>query len=412
MPQPFYPSRLNPVLVRFCQHIAPLVAKWGFRFELTVSPEDLEKVRVLGNARLLFLPNHPTFHDPPVMFLLSAKLKQAFHYLAAYELFQGWTGGFFQSNGIYSIRRGLMDRPSITHSLNLLTQPGCRLVMFPEGGCSFQNDTVMPFRAGAVQIAFQALSRLVKSGNSAVPDLYAIPVSIKYRYTQNMTSVIQEALGQLEQQFQLQPAPYSSDYERLRAVAQRVLETVEQDYGQSTHTLKHLSWNQRIALLREHVLHQCERQLGLDANPDLPVRERTYQIQHALKIKADELEAVARNSSAEAPLSDQMVNFKLIEKSTKRLLNFDALYDGYVAESPTPERFLDTLIRLEREVFDIEQPPPKGYRQATLAIGTPVNLGEFFDVYQCDRKGTVNHLVQQLQQAVQTGLNRLNQTMV
>jgi len=153
----FYPPRVNRFLVSLAQFIAPCGASWFYQFELVVSPECLEKIRSLKNQRLLLLPNHPTFQDPIVMFLLSAKLGQTFYYLAAYELLSEPVGGILQRLGVYSIRRGLVDRSSIAQTLELLTQPGCRLVVFPEGGCSFQNDTVMPFRVGAVQIAFQAM---------------------------------------------------------------------------------------------------------------------------------------------------------------------------------------------------------------------------------------------------------------
>jgi 1-acyl-sn-glycerol-3-phosphate acyltransferase len=55
-------------------------------------------------------------------------------------------------------------------------------VFFPEGGCSFQNDTVMPFRVGALQMAFHSLQQAIKQGE-VPPDLYVAPVAIKYHYT-------------------------------------------------------------------------------------------------------------------------------------------------------------------------------------------------------------------------------------
>ena len=90
------------------------------------------------------------------------------------------------------------------------------------------------------------------------------------------------------------------------------------------------------------------------------------------------------------------------------MLNFDAIYDGYVAANPTQERFLDTLTRLEREVFDIDKPPPKGYRQARVKVGELVNLKDFFADYQRDRAGTVNAVMLKIQQAVQNNLDLLN----
>lgn len=418
-PEPsLYPPLLNPFLVHLTQLIAPCAASWFFQFELVVSPECLEKIRSLKNQRLLLLPNHPTFQDPIVMFVLSAKLGQTFYYLAAYELFNGLFSGIFQRLGVYSIRRGLVDRPSIAQTLELLTQPSCQLVIFPEGGCSFQNDTVMPFRVGAVQIAFQAMSKIAKQGEP-IPDLYAIPVSIKYRYTQDMKEAIARTLERLEQALNLKVVSGSSPYERLRAIAQRVLVKVEQDYGLHTAATSQLSWEQRIFLLRNHILEHCEQQLGISSNPKELARERTYRIENVLKTKAEKLESETETPESDVPegelgISPERISilhvgrFALIEKSVKRLLNFDAIYDGYVAENPTPERFLDTLTRLEREVFDIDKPAPKGYRQARVKIWEPVNLKDVFADYQRNRADTVNAVTLQIQQAVQKNLDMLN----
>ncbi len=90
-------------------------------------------------------------------------------------------------------------------------------------------------------------------------------------------------------------------------------------------------------------------------------------------------------------------------------MNFDAIYDGYVAQNPTQERFLDTLTRLEREVFDIDKPPPKGHRQATVKIGEPFNLKDVFADAKRDRGYTVNAVMLEIQQAVQKNLDLLNQ---
>lgn len=404
----FYPPQLNPFLVRLAQFIAPCAARSFFRFELVVSPDCLAKMRSLQNQRIIILPNHPTFQDPIVMFVLSEKLGQAFHYLAAYDLLKGSLGGILQRLGVYSIRRGLVDRPSIAQTMDLLAQPGCRLVVFPEGGCSFQNDTVMPFRVGSVQIAFQVMSKIVKQGEP-LPDLYVLPVSIKYRYTQDMKEVINQTLYRLEQALSLKVVSGSTPYERLRVIAERVLVKIEQDYGLHPPTTNQQPWEQRISLLRTRILEDCEQHLGISSNPNELVRERTYRIEYVLKTKADKLETEEAMPKSHIVEGEQARSFELIEKSVKRLLNFDAIYDGYVAENPTPERFLDTLTRLEREVFDIDKPPPKAYRQARVKIGEPVNLKDVFTDYQRVRAYTANAVMLKIQQAVQKNLDLLSQ---
>ena len=396
----FYPVRLNPLLLWFTQTIAIPGSRWRYWLDLQIDSDDLRRLQDLKGKRRLLLPNHPTFQDPIVVFLLSARLHQTFYYLAAYESFKGLLGWFLQRVGAYSIRRGIADRPSIAYTLELLAQPDCCLVIFPEGGCSFQNDTVMPFRSGGVQMAFQALSRCARRGE-ALPDFYVVPISIKYRYTQDMTSTIQTSLSQLEAQLHLPGT--GGPYERLRAIAKQVLVNLEQEYGFQASQIEHQSWNDRIIALKSHVLQECQQRLSMQASPGEPIREQVYRIQYALQTREELLE---ERTDQEA--QENMWTLEAVQKAMFRLLNFDAISDGYIAENPTQERFLDTLIRLEREVFNIDQPSPKGHRQARVKIGNPINLKDFFEDYQQNRSLTINQLVVTIQQTVQNNLDQLS----
>jgi 1-acyl-sn-glycerol-3-phosphate acyltransferase len=409
----FFPPQLNLGFVRLCQTLLPWVAHWHYQFDLEVEHESLNQLIALRHERVLLLPNHPTFHEPIVLFLLSGKLGQAFHYLGAHEQFQGLLGQLLQRAGGYSIRRGLADRASIAQTLELLAQPQCHLAIFPEGGCSFQNDTVMPFRGGAVQMAFQSLAKQARQGNS-IPNLYVVPISIKYRYTQNMTRVIDRTLSNLEQALGIseddlalepfipnpQTHPFADlkntqNYSRLRAIAHQVLSRIEQEY--EFVSKPETAWNERIQTLKTHVLKRCEQQYSLTTGIEERDRERAYKILNAMQSQAEALESgdIA---------NDLSWNVGLVRKSMLRLLNFDAIYDGYVAADPTPERFLDTLTRLEREVFNIDQPPPKGHRIAKLVAGKPINLKDHWQRFQLNKAATVTMLTQQLQQTVQDNL--------
>lgn len=393
----FYPPKLNPTLVKLLQWIAPWLMRWRYRLELVISTEPKVQLSQLQDSCCLLLCNHPTFQDPMVMFLFSGVIQQPFSYLAAYERFGGLEGWLFQRIGAYSIRRGQADRDSVAQTLKLLSQPDCKMVIFPEGGCSFQNDTVMPFRPGAVQMAFQALAKQGKQG--VTPDFYVVPISLKYRYTGRVTPLIEQTLQRLERALQV---PGSGGfYDRLRVVAAVVMHRFEQDYGLVVPA--EWDWNQRITALKAQVLTQCEQRLNLKPAPGEPNRERVYRIQHALESRYTLVEGV--NSIGTNGTDD----WEVMRKAIARVLNFDAIYDGYVAEKPTPERFLDTLIRLEREVFNIDQPPSKGHRQAFLRVGQPINLNDFLADYKRDRSTTVQLVTQTLQQTVQKNLDMLSE---
>ncbi len=393
--QDFYPPLMNHLLVRFCQWIMPLYACLYNRITLQIEPSSLKQLRALRGDRVLLLPNHPTYYDDWItIFLLSAKLHKALYFLAAHERFRGFEGKLIQRLGAYSIRRGLGDRPSVTMTRNLLTQPECHLVIFPEGGCSYQNDTVMPFRIGAIQIAFQALSKLDRQ-NMAIPDLYALPISIKYRYTQNMEPIIDQTLKGLEKELKLKPAPTMTLYQRLRLIAEHLMDSFEQTYQLPPLEPQSLSLNDRIQRLRTHWVNSCETRLGITSKLGQPVRERVYKIQAVLEERAEVLAL------------EDFWTYDSMHQIATNLLNFDAIYDGYVAASPTPERFLDTLIRLERYVFHIDYPPPKAHRQVMVHVGEPVNLRHHYEAYLGDRSKTVQRVTQQLQDTVQANLNIL-----
>ncbi len=390
--QQFYPPKLNPLFTRLCQSISYLVARVAYRMELVVEDAELEKVKALGDERIVYLPNHPTLDDGIALFLFSTRLGQLLHYVVAYESFQGFLAKFLPLVGAYSMRRGIGDRPSIAETLKILRQPACRLVIFPEGGCSYQNDTVMSFRTGAIQMSLQAMSKFKKLSKT-VPPIYLVPISLKYRYLNSMNAEINQTLRLLEQALNITKTDADS-YQRLRIVGEQVLKNMETEYGIEAQTTANEDWNERIKQLKEHLLLQCEEKLNLSANPLLPMRERVYKIQSVLESH------LGKGNEFQQEIGG------FIDQTTFRLLNFDAMYDGYVAASPTPERFLDTLTRLEREVFRLNRPAPKGDRQAVIRIGEPVNLQEYFHSYQNNRVETVEELTKKLQKIVQDNLNR------
>ena len=397
-------------MTRLVQSISYPLARVLYKCRISVPEEGVGRVRAVDDARLVFVCNHPTMEDGITLFVLSTRLGQLFHYIVAYESFKGLMGWFIQRLGCYSIRRGLGDRASISQTLTLLKNPQCRLVIFPEGGCSYQNDTIMPFRSGAIQLPMSVLAQLAKKADSPkdVPDFYVVPLSLKYRYRQPMHRVIESTLSRLESQLQISSSQMSSseaqadDYQRLRQIAHRVILGIENEAA-----LPHddaLNWNERIDRLKQIFIQKCEAALNIDPTANLPLRERVYKVQALL----EDAETAGDDSTYE--LGGKRLAREDLYWDTVRLLNFDAIYDGYVAESPTPERFLDTLIRLEREVFHLEHAQPKAPRRAYFHIGEPINLKAYLADYQRDRSGTIDTLAESLRQTMQANLNQMNQS--
>ena len=270
----FIPPEQNPWLVRLLQSFFYLVGYFAFKFRLVVSEADLAKVRAIANSRVVYLPNHSNLDDGLVVFQLSARIGQMFHYVVAIEAFRGVIGKLIRQVGAYSIRRGVGDRPSIVQTLKILQQPAAKLVIFPEGGCSYQNDTVIPFRTGAVELSFKALERLTKQEGN-VQDLYLVPISLKYCYPQATEANVSKALTELEKALSIHAK--GDNYQRTRAIAERVLTNLEAEY----HVVPDETddWNQRIQNLRTQMLYYCETKLDLKSSVQLRDRERVYKVQ-------------------------------------------------------------------------------------------------------------------------------------
>jgi hypothetical protein len=395
----FLPPRQNPLITRLIQSIFYFIVDWVYKIRLIIDDRDLKQLKAIAQERVVYLPNHSNLDDGIVVFLFSARLGQLFYYVVAYEAFQGLIGKLMQIVGCYSIKRGVGDRQSIKQTLQILQQPQSKLVIFPEGGCSYQNDTVMPFRSGAIELAFKAMAKLVQQ-QATVPNFYLVPISLKYSYPDDSDAQLISTLCRLETALSLHPQT-DDIYLRLRAIAAQVLTNLETEY--SLTPLDVTDWNQRIQNLKNHLLNYCEAKLNITPAPQLPIRERAYKVQYIL------------NSLSESAKVDSL-NYEHLYLTTVRLLNFDAIYDGYVAAKPTPERFFATLDRLEREVFKIDRPKFKGRRQVEIKIGTAINLKEYWQLYQnnsqipefnnrTSRQATINNLTETIQQTVQRNLN-------
>ncbi|EDX87243.1 Acyltransferase domain protein [Synechococcus sp. PCC 7335] len=411
-PKTFYPPKQIPLMARLVQSISYVLARILYKAKLSVSEESVAKVRAIdSNTRMVLVCNHPTLEDGMTLFVLSARIGQLFHYVVAYEAFDGLMGWFIQRLGCYSIRRGVGDRTSISQTLTLLKQPDCRLVIFPEGGCSYQNDTIMPFRPGAIQLPMSALAQMAKKTSSPeqAPDVFVVPISLKYRYRQPMRQVIEKTLSQLEERLKITPDLTTSsetkkrNYRRLRRVANQVILRIEQEAGLVSED--QLNWNQRINRLRQIFIEKCETALEIKPNLNVPMRERVYRVQAML----DETEPTEDEKALRTELlGPEGLTREEVYWDTVRLLNFDAIYDGYVAEAPTPERFLDTLTRIEREVFHLEHAPPKAPRKACFYIGDPINLKDYLEDYQRDRTATIDQLSDHLRDTMQRNLGKMS----
>jgi len=403
----FLPPKRNLDVVRRWNRILPSFMRRYCGIEsIDVPPDDLARLRALDGRRMLITPNHPTPDDPIMMFGLSRLADMPFHYLAAREIFddvKGLKGRALQSLGAYSVVRGTPDRGSFRATRELLAADGGRVVIFPEGEIYSQNDTLLPFQAGVMQLAFWAMDDLRKQGLET-PSVLVVPVGIRYRYTQDMGAAIDRALAELEESLALGPVVFDTGavgrYERLRRVGVAMVETLELEYGLKVVSKDGADLSVRMNALKSVLLDRAGALMGVafDANSTLPERLRDL-VNAFYAVTRDEPHGGAWSPYRERLHREQATRVEPILADLNRVSNWIAVQDNYVRANPTPERMGDNIRRLQIEVFGEFR--LTGPRRAIIRVGEPIDLGTHYGAYKVDKRATVNQCVTLLEGTVQ-----------
>ena len=401
----FKPPKPNSLFIRVAQWLVPLVLRGPMKIsKFVIDPESLEQLREIANHPMVLVPNHADYADASIMFALSKRIGGQFCYMCARETFKGQIRSFFlQRLGTYSVVRASVDREAFRTTRRLLAEGKHPLVIFAEGEISRQNDTVLPFESGVVQLCFWALADMEKA--DAVKPLYIVPIGIKYIYDQEMWDEIEDALTRLERKILSQGSPVAEDlYGRLRQIGAAIVSTLEREY--KLRADKNRVLNERIEALREHILLQMEEFMGVTPQTTTLPRTRVRALKNL--IDAEVYRETDEISAYEKQIHEQRLEkFQEFYPDLNRLFNFIAIYDGYVGETRSPERFLEVITRLEREVFGVSK--PRGPRIVFMRFGAPKNLLDLYETYKQEKKQTVQDITLELETEVQALISDMSQ---
>ncbi len=396
----FKPPKLNTTVIQVAKAIMPLVNRLFLKgLTLDVDSESIARLKMIDGHPTVLAPNHAARADPAVTFLLSKQVSQQYYYMTARETFdKGKFGGLrsflLQRFGAFSIVRGTADRNAFRTTRELLSEGSWPLVVFAEGEISRQNDTVMRFERGIIQLCFWALDDMAKA--EIDKPLYVVPIGIKYHYPQDMWNDIDIALTELEEKI-LPPADRTpiERYERLRRIGIAIFKTLATEYQYKVDETVPL--DAHIQKLKEQILSHAEKIMGIHSEADVLTRVR------ALKnlVDAEVYRDIEQMTEYERKIHEELLQkFQRFYPDLERLINFIAISDGYVAEERSPERFLEVIVRLEREVFGTSK--IRGPRVASIRVGEPKNLRECYDTYKAEKRETVEQITLELETTVQS----------
>lgn len=399
----FKPPKLNRFALGLANAIIPMALRARQVRAVHFDPADLERFRALRDERVVILPNHPTNTEPAIVFRLAHKARQPFHYVACREAFDragGLWGKFIQRLGAYSLVRGALDRQSFSMTRELLARPRTKLVIFPEGEVYSQNDSLLPFQSGVIQLAFWGLEDAVKADANA--DIKLQPVAIRYSFVEEMQPAILASIARLEQAVGLSVDAHSDPYIRVRAVGSLVVAKLEQQFGLKPE--EDATLGSRMDVVKRTQLERAAEIARVKLRGGALAEEMRMVVNAVHKVTQDPGQAKTPYDRRLWEESRNHIAPALHELD--RLANWIAVYDGYVAADPSSERMVHLLVRMEQEVLG--RVVIKGAQEAHVRLGAPLSLAEKLPDYRQDKRRTVADVTHECENVVQDLLTGLS----
>jgi 1-acyl-sn-glycerol-3-phosphate acyltransferase len=385
----------------------------------------LDRFHKLKGQRAMVCPNHSNRNDPQVMFSFSIQAEEYFNFVAAREVFDydhGVNGWWLQHAGCYSVVRGAADRESFKTTRRILVEGKKKLVLFPEGEISRQNDTLMTLESGAAQLSFWALSDLEKvlgdiggkdydprasrgpGGPTAAGTIYIQPIALKYTFPYDISSALRETLKTLEAKLGIKANPEDGFQPRLIALGDKLLSALEREYEVKPE--EGATMNERVKFLRAYILENLAKKLAVE----LPKGGKELEYVRILRNRIDDFiyQEDKNRSSYEKDVHDQkQLIYKGYYKDLNRVVNFIAIYQGYTGEHMTQERYSDVIERMEVEILG-GAPSIKGPRQVLVEVGEAIDLSQHYQDYKTKKKETINKVTEEIAAQISSMLVKMD----
>lgn len=363
----------------------------------------IQRMQAFAGSRMMICPNHSNRYDPQNLFSFSMALGESFRWVAAREVFDwnyGIMGFLLQRVGCYSVVRGAVDRQSFKTTVQTLVDGKRKLVLFPEGEISRQNDTLQELEHGAVRLCFSALEDLERRG--VAEPVYLMPMAIKYKFRYDAAPRLINTVARLEEALAMRRGS-TTPRQRLRAVADEMLCLLEEQYSIVKPSG---SLNDRANLLKRAILDRVAQALDVEVRPGASLLECTWALNNAV---GKSIDAIAKSNSpyAKSLLMERAKRARSIQRDISRVVTFLTIDEGYVEENPTQERFADVVGRFEMELFDKRDPSVYGPLDVFVDVSEPINLRDYLGAYRKDKRGTVATVTNELESRMLSTLRNL-----
>ena len=353
----FVPPRFSPFWWRIIQWYLPtyLRKNFGITSWKCAGVERLAASLSAGSG-ILLASNHSRPCDPMVLGLLSREVARPFHVMASWHLFRQSRAQSFilpRIGGLSVYREGL-DRESLKCATRILAEARFPLIIFPEGFVTRNNDRLMNLMDG---VAFLARAAARQRSASPLPGKVVIhPVFVRYFFEGDIAATLEPVLQEIEARLSWQPLSLLPLRERIVKAGHALLALKEMEYLGATQSG---GAKERLPHLFDHLLAPLEQEWT------------------GGRRETDPMTRIKRLRSAILP---DMVHGEITEEERARRWRQLAdlyvaqqlhCYSGdYLADTPSPERLLETVERYEEDLTDAARPHPPIH--AVISVGDAI----------------------------------------
>ncbi len=370
----------------------PVILKSALNIDgVDISEEDKYTLRSLNKERLLYFSNHPSTIEPPVAYYVANVIGSRFYYMASRNVFNwgfGIVGELIKKVGAFSVLSGGADRESVKMAKSILAGDKGKLVIYPEGMCSGENDNLVPFMPGIAQIGFWGLEDARKKDPNA--DVKVLPAFVKYILSGSEKSLYQEiesSMSAIERKLKITHGNKNL-LRRFLTVGRILLEDAEREYGISPITDK--DYDFRVGAIRHAALNRAAEKLGIKFEPD---EDAIHKIREVFTVLDGINSGLGKQT---VKISKHELDF--VQKDVDRAYLFLVIKPEYLLAYPSAERFMEWLYRFENLLFGATKPRA---RRARVVIAKPFGLAEYYNGYKENKKKTVEEVTVRLRKDIE-----------
>ena len=153
-------------------------------FYILFIPRVKGRKNIIRKGRVVFAGNHTNNLDSVMLVCTNPR---QLHFLAKVELFNSFLGPFMRSVKMIPVDRGAADKSSVYKYSEDTLELDNAICLFPEGTINRTNDTIMPFKQGAVKMAYNTNSMIVPFTITNKYHLFGIGGRITLEYYEPIT---------------------------------------------------------------------------------------------------------------------------------------------------------------------------------------------------------------------------------